>query len=131
MATALWPESVTRLLKVGSVGAVVDGFKDHMHDLLDDFVPDAGDAEFAHFSVWLRYELLPDRAKTKLLGFHLLDNLADRCKREAIQRFFVCPRRHIAGFGLDPLVGDDVQIFLIHQSIQILIGPLSLAIQVL
>jgi len=37
----------------------------------------------------------------------------------------------MAGFGLDPLVGDDVEIFLLHQSIQIVIGPLSLAIQLL
>jgi hypothetical protein len=42
MATALWPKSVTRFLEVGSVRAVVDGFEDQMHDLLDHFVPDTG-----------------------------------------------------------------------------------------
>ncbi len=122
---------MTRFLKVGSVGAVVDGFEDQMHDLLDHFVPHAGNAELAHLAVRLRYELLPDGAKAKLLGSHLLNDLANDCEREAIQRFFVCARRHIAGFGLDPLVGDDVEIFLIHQPIQIVIGPLSIAIQLL
>src|SRR5215469_4430890 len=131
MATALWPKSVARFLKVGSVGAVVDGFEDHVHDLLDHFVPDAGDAELAHLAVRLWYELLPDGAKTKLLGSHLLNDLADRQERKAIQRFFIRARRHITGFGLDPLVGDDVQVFLVHQSIQIVISPLSIAIQLL
>src|SRR5215469_13432303 len=106
MATALWPKSVARFLKVGSVGAVVDGFEDHMHDLLDHFVPDAGDAELAHFALRFRYELLSNGAKAELFSSHLLNDLADRCERETIQRLFVCPRCHIAGFGLDPLVGD-------------------------
>src|SRR5579871_3457218 len=131
MATALWPKSVTRLLEVGSVGAVVDGFEDHVHDLLDHFVPHAGNAELAHLAIRLWYELLPNGAKAKLFGSHLLNDLADRGEREAIQRLFVCSRRHIAGFGLDPLVGDDVEIFLIHQSIQVVINPLSIAIQLL
>src|SRR6266487_898584 len=131
MATTLWPKSVTRFLEVESVWAVVDGFEDQMHDLLDHFVPDTGNAEFAHFSVRLWNELLPDWSKAKLFGFHLLDDLADRCERKAIQRFSIRARCHIAGLGFDALVGDDVQIFLIHQSIQIVIDPLSIAIQVL
>src|SRR5258708_22542191 len=103
MATPLWPKSVTCFLKVGSVWAVVDGFEDQMHDLLDHFVPHAGDAEFAHLPVRLGDELLPDGSKTELFGFHLLNDLANRRAREAIQRLFVRTRRHIAGLGLDPL----------------------------
>jgi hypothetical protein len=102
-----------------------------MHDLLDYFVPYTGYAEFARFSVRFWDELLPDWSKAELLGSYLLDDLADHCEREAIERFFIYPWRHIARFGFDPLIGDDVQILLVHQSIQIVIDPLSIAIQLL
>src|SRR5271169_4066742 len=127
----MWPKSVAGFVKVGSLWAIIDGFKDYMHGLLDYFVSDTGNTEFAHFSVRFWYELLPYRSKAELFGSHFLGDLADHCEREAIERFFICAWRHIARFGFDPLIGDDVQILLVHQSIQIVVHPLSIAIQLL
>jgi hypothetical protein len=92
MATSLWPKSMTRFQKIGSVGTVVDGFEDHVHDLLDHFVPDAGNTELAHLAVGLRNELLPNGAKAKVFGSHFLNDLADGRKRKAIERPFVRSR---------------------------------------
>src|SRR5215831_1782533 len=46
MATAVWPESVTGILEVRSIRAIVDRFEDHVHDLLYDLIPCGRDAEF-------------------------------------------------------------------------------------
>src|SRR5712692_3166393 len=112
-----WSETVTAFPEVGSRGAIIDGFEDHMHDLLDDFVPHARNAKFAHLAVWLRYELLPHRSEAELLAFHLLNDLADRSEGEAIKCFCVCSGRHVTGFRFEALVSNDVQIFSVHQSI--------------
>ena len=47
VATAVGSKSMAGVLEVGSVWAVVDGFKYHMHDFLDHLIPYARDAEFS------------------------------------------------------------------------------------
>ena len=41
MTTPVWSEAMTAFLEVGSMRAIVDRFKNHVDDFLDDFISDA------------------------------------------------------------------------------------------
>ena len=74
MATAVWPESVTGILEVRSIRAIVDRFEDHVHDLLYDLIPCGRDAEFPHLAVGFRDIDRPHWLELELFGVHLLND---------------------------------------------------------
>jgi hypothetical protein len=111
------------------VGTIVDGFQDHADDLLHHLVPDARDTKLPHLPVRLRNEGRSHGFEAEAFGSHQLDDVLDFFKREAVQRLSICSRRHVSRFGLDPFVGDDVEVFLEHQPVQSVVDPLLVAIQ--
>ena len=128
MATAIRSKSVARLSKVRAIRAIVDRFEDHTNHLLDYFVSYTRYTELSHLSIRLRYELSPNGFEAKLLGLQVLDNLLDVSSRESIQRFSIASGCHVSGFRLDSLIGEDVEIFLVHQPVEVSVDPLSIAI---
>ena len=125
----VWPEAMACFPKVGRVGTVIDAFENHAHDLLYQLIPDARNPEFAQLAIRFGNELLPDWFEAELLGTHLLDDLSNGSPREAIEGCLICPRRHVSRFRFDPFVGDEVQLLLVHEPIQILINPPSVPIR--
>ena len=65
----------------------------------------------------------------KLLGFHLVDNLSNGLQREPIECFLVGSRGHVSRFRLDLLIGKNVQIFFVHEPVEITVFPVSVAVQ--
>ena len=122
-------EPVAGVMEIGTVGAIIDGFEDHMHDLLHNFIPHAWHAEFSHFAVWLGNKVLPHGFELKLLGSHLVDDLSDCFERKSIESFLVRSWRHVSGLRLDPFVGHTIQVFLVHEPVHIVVHPGSVAIQ--
>src|SRR5215471_16790000 len=74
MATAVWPESVTGILEVRSIRAIVDRFEDHVHALLYDLIPCGRDAEFPHLAIRFRDIDRPHWLELELFGLHLLND---------------------------------------------------------
>lgn len=129
MATAIGSEPVTGVVKVRCVRAIVDRFEDHADDLLHDFVSYAGNAEFAHFPIRLWDESLPDRFEAELLGSHLLDDRVNGFTRKSVERFPVASWCHVSGFRFQPLVGENVQVFLVQEPVEVVVHPVSIAVQ--
>src|SRR5260370_8085347 len=100
---------MTGVAEVGSVGTVVNGFEDHTHDLLHDFVPHTWNAEFSHFAVWLGNKRLPHRSELKLLGAHALDDFSNSLEGESIQCSSIPACCHVACLRLSPLLAQNVQ----------------------
>jgi hypothetical protein len=67
----------------------------------------------------------------KLFGAQQLDDGLDFLLGEAIQRFSIGSCRHVSRLGFDPFVGDLIEVFLKHQSIQSVVDPFLVAIQFL
>src|SRR5437764_3358756 len=109
VATARAAETLTAILEVWSVGAVVHGFENESHGLLYDFISGTWDAEFPHLPITFRDEHSSDGIWLVLLSSHLFDELPDFVHSKAIDGFLVCAWGHIPGLRLDPLVSQDVE----------------------
>jgi len=109
--------------------AVVDRFKNHMHDFLNDFISYTWDAQFAHLAICFWDKGRPYGFEVKLLGPHFPDDLPDGFQREAIKGFFIRSSSHVSRFRFDPFVGENVQILFVHQPVHLVVYPRSVAIQ--
>ena len=116
-------------MEVGSYWAVVDSLQNHVHDLLDYLISSTWHAEFSLLAVRLRDEGRSDGLEVKLLGAHLADDRSDSFERASVYCLFVRSRRHVSGFRLNPFVGQNVQIFPVHEPVEIVVLPLPVAIQ--
>jgi hypothetical protein len=119
---------VAGFLEVRAVGTVVNRFKKQVNDLQDDFVSHARNPSFAHLASGLRNEGRSDGLEAKLFGPHVLDTLLNGFQRAASEGFPIASRSHVSWFRLDAFVGDDGQVLFVHESLHIVVDPLSVAI---
>jgi len=87
------------------------------------------DAQFSHLTVGLRDEGRSHRFELKALGSHLVHDLSNGFQRKSIEGFLVRSSGHVSRFRLDPFVGHNVQVLVVHEPIQLVVDPLSAAIQ--
>jgi hypothetical protein len=62
---------------------------------------------------------------------HRLDDSRDGLHREVVKCGSVHTRRHVSRYGLDFLIRDDVQVFLVHHPVEIRIGPIRVLVALL
>src|SRR6266496_4589310 len=119
---------MTGFSKVGTMGAVVDGFQNEAHGLLNHLISHTRNAEPPHLAVGLRYEGGPYRLEAELLDSHLFYDGLNGFHREAVECFPVGSWRHISRLCFDALIGYDVQVSPVQQPIEIIINPLSVPV---
>ena len=129
MATAVGAEAMTRVVEIRSLWAVVDAFEDEPNDLLHDLIACRRNSQFSHLSICFGDENGPDGLELKVFGAHLLDDLGDHLEREAVERFSVDPRRHISWGGFDPFIGENVDVLLVEEAIEMIVGPFPVGVQ--
>src|SRR5450755_2345072 len=96
MATAIGPEAVAGVMEVGAVWTFVDTFEEEPNDLLHDFIACRRYSYFSLFPIGVGYIDGSYWVELKLLCSHLLYDVIDHVERDPIQRFPVCPWRHVS-----------------------------------
>src|SRR5687767_1062988 len=119
---------MTAVQEVGPLRAVVDRVKDQTQDLLDCLVQWGRDSERPQLSVGLGNVDPSGRLELKAFVSEARDQVRDDLGREPVKGLPITSRRHVARFGLDPLVRYLVQLRSVEETVEVKVHPTSIRI---